>query len=121
MVLVDHKKATGKCINMKKIYNLCDEIESRSEKVTIGFFKASPKYSDDINNMFLMILDLFFREEKFQRRNSFTKSVPCRRKSMVFEIENAFESSCFLKMSPSLISLNEFSSDEDIEKSNFKI
>ena len=40
---------------------------------------------------------------------------------MVFENENTFGSSCYLKKSPSLISLNEFSSDEDIEKSNSKI
>ena len=121
MVLVDNKKATGKCINMEKIHNLCDETEGRTEKITMGFFKVSPKYNDDVINMFLMVLDLFFREEKFQRRNCFTKTVPCRRNSMVFEIKNAFESSCFLKMSSSLISLNEFSSDEDIEKCNFKI
>ena len=97
------------------------KLKAGQKKITMGFFKVSPKYNDDVNNMFLMVLDLFFREEKFQRRNSFAKSVPCRRKSIVFEIENAFESSYFLKMSPSLISLNEFSSDEDIEKSNFKI
>ena len=121
MVLVDNKNATGKCINMEKIHNLCDETEGRTEKITMGFFKVSPKYNDDVINMFLMVLDLFFREEKFQRRNCFTKTVPCRRNSMVFKIKNTFESSCFLKMSSSLISLNEFSSDEDIEKCNFKI
>ena len=83
--------------------------------------KVSPKYNDDVNNMFHMVLDLFFREEKFQCRNSFTKSISCKRKSMIFENENTFESSYFLNITLSLISLNEFSSDEDIEKSNFKI
>ena len=39
MVLVDNKKATGKCINMEKIHNLCDEIEGRTEKITMGFLK----------------------------------------------------------------------------------
>ena len=39
MVLVDNKKATGKCINMK-IHNLCDETEGRTEKITMGFFKV---------------------------------------------------------------------------------
>ena len=38
MVLVDNKKATGKCINMEKIHNLCDEIEGRTEKNYNGFF-----------------------------------------------------------------------------------
>ena len=85
------------------------------------FIKVSPKDNDDVNNMFHMVLGLFPRKEKFQRRNSFTKSIPCRRKSMVFENENTFGSSCHLKISPSLISLNEFSSGEDTAKSNFKI
>lgn len=85
------------------------------------FIKVSPKDNDDVNNMFHMVLGLFPRKEKFQHWNSFTKNIPCRRKSMVFEIENTFGSSCYLKISPSLISLDEFTSDEDIAQSNFKI
>ena len=49
MVLVDNKKATGKCISIEKIHNLCDETEGRTEKITIGFFKVSPKYNDDVS------------------------------------------------------------------------
>lgn len=121
MVLVGNKKENGKCINIEKIHNLCDEIEGRTERITMGFIKVSPKDNDDVNIMFHVVLGLFPRKEKFQRQNLFTKRIPCRRKSMLFENENTFGSSCYLKKSSSLISLNEFSSDEDIEKSNSKI
>lgn len=114
MVLAGNKKENGKCINIEKVRILCDEIESRSERIKIRFIKVSPKENDDVNNMFHIVLGLFPRKERFQRRNSFTKSIPCRRKSMVFENENTFGSSCYLKISPSLISLNEFCSDEDV-------
>lgn len=121
MVLVGNKKENGKCINMEKIHNLCDEIKGRTERITICFMEVSPKDNDDVSNTFHMVLDLFPRKEKFQRRNSFTKGIPCRRKSMVFENENTFGSSCYLTISPSFISLNELSSGEDTAKSNFKI
>ena len=121
MVLVGNKKENRKCINIKKIHNLFDEIEDSAERITMCFIKVSPKDNDDLNNMFHIVLGLFPRKEKFQRRISLTKSITCRRKSMVFENENSFGSSCYLKISPSLINLNEFSSDQDIEKSNFKI
>ena len=121
MVLVGNKKENGKSIKMEKIHNVCDEIKGRTERITMPFIKVSPKDNDDVNNMFHMVLGLFPRKEKFQHWNSLTKNIPYRRKSIVSENENTFGSSCYLKISLSLISLDEFSSDEDIAKSNFKI
>lgn len=109
MVLVGSKKENGKCINIEKVRILCDEIEGRFfERIKIRFIKVSQKENDDVNNMFHIVLGLFPRKERFQRRNSFTKSIPCRRESIVFENENTFGSSCYLKISPFLISVNEF-------------
>lgn len=66
MVLVGNKKENGKCINMEKIHNVCDEIKGRTERITMRFIKASPKDNDDVNNMSHMVLGLFPRKEKFQ-------------------------------------------------------
>ena len=66
MVLVGNKKEYGKCINMEKIHNVCDEIKGRTERITMRFIKVSRKDSDAVNNMFHMVLGLFPRKEKFQ-------------------------------------------------------
>ena len=65
MVLVGNKKENGKCINMKKIHNFCDEIKGRTERITMRLIKVSPKDNDDVSNMFHVVLDLFPRKEKF--------------------------------------------------------
>ena len=67
MVLVGNKKENRKCINIKKIHNLFDEIEDSAERITMCFIRFSPKDNDDVNNMFHIVLGLFPRKEKFQR------------------------------------------------------
>ena len=87
MVLVGNKKENGKCINIEKIHNLCDEIEGRTERITMGFIKVSPKDNDDVNIMFHVVLGLFPRKEKFQRQNPFKKEYLAEEKACYLKIK----------------------------------
>lgn len=52
-------------LTWKRIHKFCDEIEGRTERITVSFIKVSPKDNDDVNIMFHVVLGLFPRKERF--------------------------------------------------------
>lgn len=118
ILLVGNKKELMEIEGHHQIFEFCDDISN--DFIECSFIKVSAKNYDDIKNMFNLLLSMFpqivdeaLNKERYKKNKLLIKDFS-------FSDNEDDQLSIDIIRSPSLLSLNGFSSDDDVEKFNFR-